>query len=135
MKNNGAKDKCQLRRQQLINKQNRVAPMGKKSLGRRIIAERAKGITAKNIEDECERLGCIVKSDEILAQIMYHIKFGRDARPYTFNDDMIVGILDRIKELEVKLSEGVISAKEHVEYLEEIDSQIIEQINNWEHWK
>ena len=130
MNYNGHKDKCQLRRQQLMNKQNKSQQIGKKSLSKRIIAERVSGITKDNIDNEIERLGCMVKSDEILAQIMYHIKFAKDTRPYTFNDDVIMGILDRIKDLQVKFTTGIITAKEHVECLEEIDKQIIEFIDN-----
>ena len=130
MKYNGHKDKCQLRRQQLMNKQNKSQQISKRLLSKRIVEERVSGITKDNIDNEIERLGCMVKSDEILAQIMYHIKFARDTRPSTFNDEMILGILDRIKDLQIKFTSGVITAKEHVESLEEIDTQIVEFIDN-----
>ena len=130
MKYNGHKDKCQLRRMQLMNKQNKSQQIGKKSLSKRIIAERVGGITKNNIDNEIERLACMVKSDEILAQIMYHIRFAKDTRPSTFNDDVIMGILDKIKDLQVKFTTGIITEKEYIECLEEIDTQIMEFIDN-----
>lgn len=130
MKYNGHKDKCQLRRMQLMNKQNKSQQIGKKSLSKRIIAERVNGITADNIDNEMENLACVVKTDEMLAQIMYHIRFAKDTRPSTFNDEVIMGILDRIKDLQVKFTTGLITSKEHFECLEEIDTQIIEFIDS-----
>lgn len=122
--------KAQLRRQEFNRSQTKSQFNGKKSLSKRIIEERVSGITKDNIDNEIERLGCMVKTDEILAQIMYHIRFAKDTRPSTFNDEMIMGILDRIKDLQFKFTTGVITAKEHLEYLEEIDTQIIEFIDN-----
>ncbi len=130
--NNSNIGKAQLRREQFNRSQNKSQFKDKKSLSRRIIAERVNGITKNNIDNEIERLGCMVESDEIFAQIMYHLKFARDTRPTTFNDDVIFGIWDRIKDLQVKFDTGIITAKEHLKLLEEIDAQIIEQINNWE---
>ncbi len=135
MNYNGSKDKNKLRRQQLMNKQNRSQPMGKKSLSKRIIAERVGGITADNINNECERLGCMIKVDELTVTIMYHIKFGRDTRPSVFNDDVIMGILDRIKDLQVKFLAGIITAQEHVEILEDMDAQIMGKLDNYKQCK
>lgn len=126
--------KAKLRREQFNRSQNKVN-FKSKSLSSRIIEKRVKSITANNIDVECERLACLTKVDELLATIMYHIKFARDARPYTFDDDVIIGVLDRIKDLQIKFAEGIISAKQHVECLEEIDAQIMKQINNWEQCK
>ncbi|MBQ7798839.1 MAG: hypothetical protein IJ458_00620 [Clostridia bacterium] len=126
---NSFEGKAQLRRQEFNRSQIKSRFNGKKSLSKRIIAERVGGITKNNIDNEVERLGCMVKSDEILAQIMYHIRFAKDTRPSTFNDDVIMGILDRIKDLQVKFVSGLITAKEHVEILEEIDAQIVEFID------
>ncbi|MFQ6724136.1 MAG: hypothetical protein ACLRFE_02245 [Clostridia bacterium] len=127
---NSFEGKAQLRREQFNRSQNKSQFGGKKSLSKRIIADRVGGITKDNIDDEIECLGCMIKSDEVLAQIMYHIKFARDTRPSTFNDEIIIGILDRIKDLQVKFVSGLITAKEHVECLEEIDTQIMEFIDN-----
>ena len=127
---NSFEGKSKLRREQFNRSQNKSQFGGKKSLSKRIIEERVGGITKNNIDNEVERLGCMVKTDEILGQIMYHIKFARDTRPSTFNDEMIMGILDRIKDLQVKLTAGKITEKEHVECLEEIDAQIVEFIDN-----
>ena len=127
---NSFEGKAQLRRQEFNRSQIKSQFNGKKSLSKRIIAERVDGITKNNIDNEIERIGCMVKTDEMLAQIIYHIKFARDTRPSTFNDDIIMGILDRIKDLQVKFTTGVITAKEHVECLEEIDKQILENIDN-----
>lgn len=133
MKYNYNNEKCKLRRQQLINSQNKTHKG--KAFSNRMIEKRVKSITAKNFDDECERLVCLTRVDELFATIMYHIKFARDARPFTFNDDVIIGILDGIKDLQTKFTAGIITAKQHVEYLEEIDAQIMEQINNWEQCK
>lgn len=127
---NSFEGKARLRRQEFSRSQAKSQFNGKKSLSKRIIAERVDGITKNNIDNEIESLGCMVKTDEILAQIMYHIRFAKDTRPSTFNDDIIMGILDRIKDLQVKFTTGIITAKEHVEYLEEIDKQIIEFIDS-----
>ena len=135
MKYNGHKDKCQLRRQQLVNKTNRAYPTRKKSLNRRIIAERVGGITADNIDREYEKLGCMIKVDELTTTIMYHIKFGRDTRPSLFNDDVVVDVLDRIKDLQVKFLAGMITAKEQVEILEDIDAQIVSRLDNYKQCK
>jgi len=135
MKYNGHKDKCQLRRQQLMNKQNKSQFQGKKSLSKRIIAKSVDAITANNINDECESLGCMVKVEELTSTIMYHIRFGRDTRPSIFHDDAIIGVLDRLKDLQVKFDAGVISAQEHIEMLEEIDTQIIEKIDGYKQSK
>lgn len=130
MKYNGHKDKCQLRRQQLMNKQNKSQQMGKKSLSKRIIAERVNGITKDNIQDECERLGCMVEIEELVATIVYHLRFGWDTRPSIFNEDMIIGVWDKVQDLQIKFDKGIITAKEHLKMLEEIDAQIVEFIDN-----
>ena len=127
--------KSKLRREQFNRNQNKSQFKGAKSLSKRIIAERVGGITAKNIDNECERLGCLIGVDEFIATIMYHVKFARDTRPYTFNDDVIIGILDRIKDLQVKFESGLITPKEYLELLEEIDAQIIEGIDNYKQFK
>ena len=128
--------KAQLRCEQFNRSQNKSQFKGKKSsLNKRIIGERAKGITAKNIEDECDRLGCMIETDELTAAIMYYLKFGRDARPSLFNDDMILGILDRIKDLQVKFLSGIITAREQLEILEDMEAQIIERLDNYKQLK
>ena len=135
MNYNEHKDKCRLRRQQMLNSQNKSQHKGKKSLSKRIIKERVGGITADNINNECERLGCMIRVDELTVTIMYHIKFGRDTRPSTFNDDVIMGILDRIKDLQVKFLAGIITAQEHVEILEDMDAQIMGKLDNYKQCK
>ena len=135
MNYNGHKDKCRLRRQQMLNIQNKSQHKGKKSLSKRIIKERVGGITADNINNECERLGCMIKVDELTGTIIYHIKFGRDTRPSVFNDDVIMGILDRIKDLQAKFLAGIITAQEHVEILEDMDAQIMGRLDNYKQCK
>ena len=81
-------DRNRLRRESLKNKQNKFQNRGKKSLSKRIIAERVDGITSQNIEAEFDRLAEAVLIDETTATILYHLKFARDARPATFNDDV-----------------------------------------------
>ena len=127
--------KAQLRREQFNRSQNKSQFQGKKSLTKRIIAERVGGIPADNINDECERLGCMIEVDELTATIMYHIKFGRDTRPSIFNDDMIMGVLNRIKDLQIRFDEGIITAKEHLKILEDMDAQIMERLDNYKQCK
>ena len=136
MKFNNFSDRNRLRRQQLMSKQNKVQPMGgKKSLSRRFIEERANDITSQNIELELDRLAEVVLIDETTATIIYHLKFARDARPATFNDDVIMSILDRIKDLQVKFLTGIITSKEQLEILEDMDAEIMSRIDNWDKTK
>ena len=135
MVRNFSKDKNKLRRQGLTSTQIKSQNRGKKSLSRRIIAERVDGITSQNIEAEFDRLAEAVLIDETTATIMYHIKFARDARPATFNDDVIMSILDRIKDLQVKFLTGIITSKEQLEILKDIDAEIMSRINNWDKTK
>ncbi len=128
-------DRNRLRRESLKNKQNKFQNRGKKSLSKRIIAERVDGITSQNIEAEFDRLAEAVLTDETTATIMYHIKFARDARPATFNDDVIKEIFDRIKDLQVKFNTGTITAKEQLEILKDIDAEIMSRIDNWDKTK
>ena len=128
-------DRNRLRRESLKNKQNKFQNRGKKSLSKRIIAERVDGITSQNIEAEFDRLAEAVLIDETTATIMYHLKFARDARPVTFNDDVIMSILDRIKDLQVKFNTGTITAKEQLEILKDIDAEIMSRIDNWDKTK
>ena len=128
-------DRNRLRRESLKNKQNKFQNRGKKSLSKRIIAERVDGITSQNIEAEFDRLAEAVLIDETTATIMYHIKFARDARPVTFNDDVIEEIFDRIKDLQVKFLSGIITAKEQLEILKDIDAEIMSRIDNWDKTK
>ena len=131
MKFNNFSDRNRLRLEGLRNKQNKVQSMGKKSLSRRFIEERANDITSQNIEAEFDRLAEAVLIDETTATIMYHLKFARDARPATFNDDVIMSILDRIKDLQVKFLTGIITSKEQLEILEDMDAEIMRRIDNW----
>ena len=128
-------DRNRLRRESLKNKQNKFQNRGKKSLSKRIIAERVDGITSQNIEAEFDRLAEAVLIDETTATIIYHLKFVRDARPVTFNDDVVMSILDRIKDLQVKFNTGTITAKEQLEILKDIDAEIMSRIDNWDKTK
>lgn len=128
-------DRNRLRREALKNKQNKFQNRGKKSLSKRIIAERANDITSQNIQAEFEKLAEAVLIDETTATIIYHLKFARDARPVTFNDDVIMSILDRIKDLQVKFLTGIITSKEQLEILEDMDAEIMSRIDNWDKTK
>ena len=128
-------DRNRLRRESLKNKQNKFQNRGKKSLSKRIIAERANDITSQNIQAEFEKFAEAVLIDETIATIIYHLKFARDARPVTFNDDVIMSILDRIKDLQVKFLTGIITSKEQLEILEDMDAEIMSRIDNWDKTK
>ena len=131
MKFNNFSDRNRLRLAELRNKQNKVQPMGgKKSLSKRFIAERANDITSQNIELEFDRLAEAVLIDETTATIMYHLKFARDTRPSTFSDDVIGCFLDRIKDLQVNFSKGIITSKEQLKILEDIDAEIMNIIDS-----
>lgn len=135
MVRNFSKDKNKLRRQGLTSTQIKSQNRGKKSLSKRIIAERVGGITSQNIEAEFDRLAEAVLIDETTATIIYHLKFARDARPATFNDDVIEAVFDRIKDLQVKFLSGIITAKEQLEILKDIDAEIMSRIDNWDKTK
>ena len=135
MVRNFSKDKNKLRRQGLTSTQIKSQNRGKESLSKRIIAERVDGITSQNIEAEFDRLAEAVLIDETTATIIYHLKFARDARPATFNDDVIEAVFDRIKDLQVKFLSGIITAKEQLEILKDIDAEIMSRINNWDKTK
>ena len=128
-------DRNRLRRESLKSNQNKVQNKGKRSLSKRFIEERANDITSQNIEAEFDRLAEAVLIDETTATIMYHLKFARDARPATFNDDVIEEIFDRIKDLQVKFLSGIITAKEQLEILEDMDAEIMSRIDNWDKTK
>ena len=132
---NSFEGRAKLRREQFNRSQNKSQFKGKKSLSKRIIEERVNSIANNNIDEEIESLNCMVKIDEILAQIMYHIKFARDARPYTFNDDVVVGFLDMVRDLQIKYNSELINAKEYLKLLEEIDNKIMAQIDAWQQCK
>ena len=122
--------KAKLRREQFNRSKNKSQFSGKKSLSKRIIAERVGGITKDNIDCEVENLGCMNRSDEVLAQIMYHIKFGMDTRPSTFDEDRIEMFLKEVKVLQTRLDKGDIDAKQYLDSLEGIDRQIMGIIDN-----
>ena len=128
-------DRNRLRREALKNKQNKFQNRGKKSLSKRIIKERADGITSQNIQAEFEKFAEAISIDETTATIIYHLNFARDARPATFNDDVIMSILDRIKDLQVKFLTGIITSKEQLEILEDMDAEIMSRIDNWDKTK
>ena len=127
--------RAQLRREQFNKSQTKSQFKGKKSMTKRIIEERVDGITADNIKDEYARLACMIDVDNLIATIMYHLKFGKDTRPSIFNEDVITGCWDRIKDLQVKFLAGVITAQEHVEILEEMDAEIMGKLDNYKQCK
>ena len=132
MKYNGHKDKCQLRRMQLMNKQNKSQQIGKKSLSKRIIAERVNGITADNIDKEVERLALEVEIGELREQIIEHVRFCMTARPATHDKNRIEEWALQMRDLGNQYIYQEIDAKEYLNGLLSIDKEIIDIITAWE---
>ena len=127
--------KVKLRREQFNRAQTKSTNRCKKSLSKRIIAERVDGITKDNIEAECLRLACEVEIDELLAEIMYHIKFASDAYKFTFNEDRVSEILNELKRLRFCFIEQIIDEKEYLQQLKKVDTDITDQIKDLQQCK
>ena len=130
MNYNGNKDKCQLRRRQMLSRQNKLQHKGKRPLSKRIIKERVGGITNDNIERECNRIACCAEGDRLLESINYYIKFGADAYPSTFNENAVEYVRGMISKLKTEFFIGFITADDYVEYLEDIEQQLKDKIYN-----
>lgn len=127
---NSLEGRAKLRREQFNRNQSNGRFGGKKSLGKRIIEERVGGITANNIEKECNRLLCMTEIDGLLEQITYHLKFAADAYPSTFNEDKIMQTIKELKCIRIDFSAGSIDAEQYVKFLKSIDNHIMDEINN-----
>lgn len=128
--NNAFKDKANLRREQLNRKQYRNSFKSKSLSSGRIIERRIKSITADNIENEINRLACMVKIDDLVGLILYHIRFGMDVYPTTFHEDSIIEILETLKKFRIEFDAGNINAEQYIEQLENVDKQISNKLNN-----
>ena len=129
---NSFEARAQLRREQFNRGQRSCQFKGKSSLNKRIIAERCKGITADNIDKQTEKLALQIEIDNMLAQILYHIRFCRNSYPATFNDEVIEGVIENVNKLEKKFKAAQIDEKGYVEGLKSIDDGVMNVIKNWE---
>ena len=123
--------RAKLRRDNLVNKSN-TKQFKQKSLTKSIISQRVGGITADNIDRECERIAGLIKVDDLLAQIMYHIRFYKDVRPVSFDEDMVEEVAFKIRDLQVRYQAGQIEIGEYINGMESIDQGIINLIDNWD---
>ena len=123
--------RAKLRRDSFGNKSN-TKQFKQKSLRKRIVAQRVGGITADNIDRECERIAGLIKVDDLLSQIMYHIRFYKDVRPASFDENMVEEIALKIKDLQAQYQAGQIQIGEYINGMESIDQGIINLIDCWD---
>ena len=124
--------KAQLRREQINRSQIKSQFSGKKSLSKRIIAERVNGITADNIDKEVERLSLEVEIGELREQIIEHVRFYMNARPITHDNNKIEEWALQMRDLGNQYIYQEIDAKEYLNGLLGIDKEIIDIITAWE---
>jgi hypothetical protein len=130
METNKFIDRNKLRREALLrNTQNSNQTIGKKSLSKRIIKERA-GLTYDNVVDKINFGLALTEIDEMLSQIMYHVKFAADAYPSTFNAEKINEIKEGLKGLRAQFAIQLIDEKEYIKMLKYIDKQIMDRLDN-----
>ena len=125
-------DQNRLRREKFSRSQTKSKSMGKKSLSKRIIAERVDGITADNIDKEVERLSLEVEIGELREQIIEHVRFYMNARPITHDNNKIEEWALQMRDLGNQYIYQEIDAKEYLNGLLGIDKEIIDIITAWE---
>lgn len=128
-------DQNRLRREKFGRSQTKSKSMGKKSLSKRIIAERVDGITADNIDKEVERLSLEVEVGEKREQIIEHIRFYMTSRPATYDKNKIEEWALQMRDLGNQYKYQEIDAKEYLNGLLSIDKEIIDIITTWEQCK
>ena len=123
--------RAKLRREQLNRVQNKAQFNIKKSLSKRIIQERAEEIEKRNNfnEEFITLMGCY-KGDELLIQIMHHLKFGAGAYPSIFDDDYLERVFVKLRGVKADFMLGIIDGDKYIEVLEIIDELISEDIHN-----
>lgn len=130
MNYNNSKEKCRLRRQQLLNNQRNAQFNGKKSLSKRIIEQRTSSLTKNNVNRELDELAFRIKIDEMFAQVAYHIRFYTETRPST-SKEKVEEWVRNIRDLQRQLSAKQIDAKQYFECLESLDKEVVALIDNW----
>ncbi len=123
--------KVKLRREQFNRAQTKSNNKGKKSLSKRIIAERVEAIEERNnFDDEFVMLMGVYKGDELLVQIMYHLKFGASSHPTIFDENYIEEVVTKLRKAKADFMLGIIDGEKYLEVLEIIDELITEDIHN-----
>lgn len=130
---NSFEGKAQLRREQFNKSQSKSQFKGKKSLTKRIIEERADGITADNVARELNNMMCYDKGEELLGQILYHLKFGAMSYPSTFNEEKIMQTITITRKIKADFMAGIINSEQYNELLENIDEQITDKLSDMSH--
>ncbi len=124
--------KAKLRRDNFRSGDNRNNFKQKSSLSKRIIEERAKGITADNIDKEVERLALEVQIGEMWEQIIYHVRFYMSVRPITHDKNKIEEWALQMRDLKNQYKYQEIDAKAYLNALLDIDNEIMDIITAWE---
>lgn len=123
--------KVKLRREQFNRAQTKSTNRGKKSLSKRIIAQRVEAIEEmNNFDDEFVMLMGVYKGDDLLVQIMYHLKFGVSTHPSIFNDNYLEEVITKLRKAKADFMLGIIDGEKYLEVLEIIDELISEDIHN-----
>ena len=123
--------KAQLRREQFNRSQYKNQSKGKKSLSKRIIEERVEAIEKrKNFDDEFVKLMGDYSGDELLVQIMYHLKFGVSTNPARFDYNYVGKVITKLRMLKADFVLGIIDGERYLEQLEIADQLISEDITN-----
>ena len=133
MKYNGHKDKCQLRRQQLMNKQNKSQQIGKKSLSKRIIAERVNALTKQQIREHNEMLELNDRLRELYEEVEYKVTHYQRLICKDYDTTkMFAEIVMKGDKLLKQFYNKEIDIKECIKGWEELDNEITIIIQNWE---
>lgn len=133
MKYNGHKDKCQLRRQQLMNKQNKSQQIGKRSLSKRIIAERVDGLTKQQIREHNEMLELYDRLSELYEEVEHKVThYQRLICTDYKTTNMFAEIVMKGDKLLKQFNNKEIDIKECIKGWEELDKEITTIIQNWE---
>jgi len=122
--------KAKLRREQFNCSQNKSQFKGKKSLSKRIIAERTKNITKNNIEIEISRLANMITIENLIDEIMFHLKFGVDTRASIFTEEKLKDIVKTLATIRLDFVNGIIDTKQYIDLLKHVDGQIMENLND-----
>jgi len=132
MKYNSNAEKCRLRRQQLTNNQSKSKFYGRKSLIKQSIVKNDKSLATDNLNKEIERISLKVEIDDMIKQIVYHIRFYVETRPATYDENKIKDWLVNMNNLESQFYTKQIDAKQYLKHLEDIDKEVMDIINNWQ---
>lgn len=127
---NSNRGRAKLRREQFNRSQTKSQFKGKKSLSKRIIAERVGSITKDDFEIEFSLVTSAVKIADLVGEVTYHLKFAIDAYPATFNEEKTIEILKELTALRTDFMAGNINTEQYVQKLKDIDNQIMDKINN-----